>query len=262
MARWRWPSGCGGAPASGFAQSWYVVGRTCTWRHSAAKVAVGTAAGAVVLGISVKAIATLAFALAGTAVVVGVAMHQSRKAAPSLESAAATTSVPVSTAPSPEALAVPPAETVIASASAEPPPVAQPKPKPKRAARRRPVRGTVAPPPAPNATDEAAAVESPLSKPPVEVDPELPEGTFGHELQLLEMARRALGTNPVAALRFLNQHAREFPNGALSHEREVLIIDALRQSGQTDAARTRARSYIAKYPNSLHAERMRGWLEP
>lgn len=72
------------------------------------------------------------------------------------------------------------------------------------------------------------------------------------ETSLLFEARAALGGDPEAALRLLNEHATRFAGGLLTPEREVLAIDALRRLGRAQEAEVRTRQFRARYPNSLH----------
>jgi len=59
----------------------------------------------------------------------------------------------------------------------------------------------------------------------------------------------------------LERARHDFPNGALSQEREALSIEALRELGQTAEARRRAQAFLARYPASPHAPIARGALE-
>lgn len=77
------------------------------------------------------------------------------------------------------------------------------------------------------------------------------------EPQLIERARRALASDPRRALVLAQEHQRRFPSGALSVEREVIVLDALSRSGQTNEALRRARAFEAKYPQSIHLPRVR-----
>jgi len=68
----------------------------------------------------------------------------------------------------------------------------------------------------------------------------------------IDTARSALASgNSAAALAALNRHAREFPRGRLSEEREALTIHALLASGSRDAAAARADAFRRTYPRSL-----------
>jgi hypothetical protein len=49
----------------------------------------------------------------------------------------------------------------------------------------------------------------------------------------------------------------QFPHGVLSQEREVVAIDALTGLGEGAAARSRAQAFLARYPDSPYAARLR-----
>lgn len=74
------------------------------------------------------------------------------------------------------------------------------------------------------------------------------------ELALIEAARAAKG--PRAVIEQLEAHAREFPEGLLVDERELLWTLADCERGQLDAATTRARSFIKRRPSSPLVDRM------
>lgn len=73
-----------------------------------------------------------------------------------------------------------------------------------------------------------------------------------NEAALLDSARSALSTDPQRALALTQEHARRFPHGALSQEREVIAIEALTKLGQTDAAKARGSDFERRYPGSAH----------
>jgi hypothetical protein len=81
--------------------------------------------------------------------------------------------------------------------------------------------------------------------------------TTWDEPQLIERARRALGSDPRRALSLAQEHQRRFPTGALSVEREVIVLEALARTGQTSEALQRARAFEARYPKSIHLRRVR-----
>jgi hypothetical protein len=81
------------------------------------------------------------------------------------------------------------------------------------------------------------------------------------EPQLIERARKALAAEPRRALALAQEHQRRFPAGALSLEREVIVIEALARSGQSGDARRRALAFEAKYPKSIHLPRIRALRE-
>ena len=66
----------------------------------------------------------------------------------------------------------------------------------------------------------------------------------------------ALRTDPERALRLVTEHEARFAGGSLVPEREVLAIEALRSLGRTQEAETRLQRFQARYPNSLHLQRL------
>lgn len=78
------------------------------------------------------------------------------------------------------------------------------------------------------------------------------------EASLLERARRALTADPARALSLTGEHARHFPGGVLSQEREVIAIAALRRLGRTAEANARATRFDRSYPNSAHQHAVDG----
>lgn len=77
------------------------------------------------------------------------------------------------------------------------------------------------------------------------------------EPQLIERARKALGSEPRRALALTREHQRRFPTGALALEREVIALQALARTGQTAEARRRALAFEAHYPKSIHLPQVR-----
>lgn len=72
------------------------------------------------------------------------------------------------------------------------------------------------------------------------------------EHALIEIARAAVGRgNGAAALVVLDQHAREFPRGRMSEEREGLAIQALLVSGRRADARARLDRFRTIFPRSM-----------
>lgn len=69
--------------------------------------------------------------------------------------------------------------------------------------------------------------------------------------------RAALARSPEASLSLLDEHQAEFPEGRLAPERELIAIDALVRRGRADQARARAEAFLARFPTSPHAERVR-----
>lgn len=75
---------------------------------------------------------------------------------------------------------------------------------------------------------------------------------LGHERALLEQARMALARGQTqGALEALEAHAREFPAGRMSEEREALVVQALAQGGRLVEARAKAARFRARFPKSV-----------
>jgi len=74
---------------------------------------------------------------------------------------------------------------------------------------------------------------------------------FDPELRELEVARRALATNPSQALDALRLHGRRYPRSVLSQEREALTVKALVAAGRHAEARAAAASFGQHYPDSM-----------
>jgi hypothetical protein len=82
------------------------------------------------------------------------------------------------------------------------------------------------------------------------------------ESSRLAQARALLRNNDArAAFAALESLRRDLPGGALVQEREVLTIEALHAMGNVEAARTRARDFLARHPKSPHAASARRVLE-
>ena len=109
-------------------------------------------------------------------------------------------------------------------------------------ARRKPQRAR-----APRVLEQAAATDA------VAGDPE-------SELALLRRALGALQSHPNQSLELAAQHERDYAHGIFGQEREVIAIDALLALQRTGAAEARARAFLAHYPRSAHAPRIRALL--
>lgn len=120
--------------------------------------------------------------------------------------------------------------------------------------------------PPPIAPDEPASVaaaalpEPPAGRPARPIT--RPTGDpLARETAMLEEARGLLARSPRRALAALREHETTFPHGQLEAEREVMAIDALGGLGRGDAARRRAQAFLARFPRSPQADRMRSLLE-
>ena len=77
------------------------------------------------------------------------------------------------------------------------------------------------------------------------------------ESALLTEARAYLRNGDAnAAQQTLNKLRSKFPKGVLRQEREVLTIELLSARGNKDAARRRAKAFIAAYPESPHSAQL------
>lgn len=108
-----------------------------------------------------------------------------------------------------------------------------------------------APAPAPAPRDEAT--HEPAPPQPTAAEPAAPPPS---EAALLFKARKAVASQPSAALRLLDQHAALYPDGLLAPEREVLRIETLRRLGRTAEADQRLRAFQTRYPDSIHLRRL------
>jgi hypothetical protein len=82
------------------------------------------------------------------------------------------------------------------------------------------------------------------------------------EIAALDAARNRLNAGePQTALTLLDNYTREFSKPRLALEAEVLRIDALSRSGQTDAARRRAAAFVRNHPKGVLTARVRRYLE-
>lgn len=74
-------------------------------------------------------------------------------------------------------------------------------------------------------------------------------------------ARASLASSPTDALAAVDEHAKRFPRGALSSEREYIRIRALRKQGRNDEAKAFAKKYLAAFPSSPQAPAVKSFLE-
>ena len=83
------------------------------------------------------------------------------------------------------------------------------------------------------------------------------------ELGVIDGVRAALARGDASgALSRLDGYAKAYPRGRLALEAEVLRIDALARSGQGAAASKRAEAFLRRFPNSVLASRVRGYIKP
>ena len=144
-------------------------------------------------------------------------------------------------------------------------------------------RSTPLPPPA-APTVAPVSPEPPLKDPATSTTPEAPShpsstvlvpaarmprrgGATGAdlraELEALDGIRATLaGGNFFKALSLLDAYFQHFHHGRLQLEAEILRIDALARSGQTDGARAYAKEFLRRNPKSVHAARLQSLVGP
>lgn len=81
------------------------------------------------------------------------------------------------------------------------------------------------------------------------------------EIAQLVRMRALLERDPAAAYRLAQRAEREFPRGILAQERQALSIVALARTGASERARTQARQFFARYPQSPLRESVEAALQ-
>jgi hypothetical protein len=77
------------------------------------------------------------------------------------------------------------------------------------------------------------------------------------ELALLARARQYVAKgNHASAFAVISEHARRFPRGRLSEEREALRVTALSRTGRHSEARRAAAAFVRRFPRSVLAPQM------
>ena len=143
-----------------------------------------------------------------------------------------------------------------------------PRPPPTDAVGRAPVPGTTPSSVLPQVPPSQLAAASPTNAPAAVAAPSVRSGpslptplgvdASASELKLLTHARRVVRSAPDRALALTREHAKHYPNGLFSEEREVVAIDALHALGQHAAAAKRAKRFARAYPLSVHRGRLEG----
>jgi len=86
--------------------------------------------------------------------------------------------------------------------------------------------------------------------------------SLAQELAALDAARATMARgDSQGALLLLDGYAKTCPQGRLRLEAELLRIDALAKSGQTQAAKKRAEAFLRHHPGSVLAARARSYTE-
>ncbi|MBN2196042.1 MAG: outer membrane protein assembly factor BamD [Polyangiaceae bacterium] len=105
--------------------------------------------------------------------------------------------------------------------------------------------------------DRSFEVEPPsfANGPAQEPDQDSPS-TLGAEVARLDEARTASRAGDHGeAIRIVEDYRREFPNGALAPDAEVVALEALAKLGERAEVARRAARFLARYPNDPHAGR-------
>ena len=169
----------------------------------------------------------------------------------------------------PEIASAPEPASASAQIAAEPVPVV----KPAAVARPRSATAPAAAPAAPAtpATHEAPeqrpveaaeAIEPPAPAVPLTPAPSVPVRRLAAEVAILDRARTALRRGDTAdATTALDEHAREFTDGALLAEAELVRIETLIRAGEIEAARRRAGDFLVRFPQSPLAKRLRSLVD-
>ncbi|AKU98175.1 hypothetical protein AKJ09_04839 [Labilithrix luteola] len=76
------------------------------------------------------------------------------------------------------------------------------------------------------------------------------------EFALIRRAQLALTDNPTQALALTDEHARTFPNGELTQERELTAVEALARLGRMPEATNRAQALLARFPRTPYVARI------
>lgn len=130
----------------------------------------------------------------------------------------------------------------------------------------------VAPAELPSPRSDAPTIEPPIEAMPLEspakstarpraAPTEITASTLAREKALIQQAWETLAKgDPAAALRVVDTHAREFPEGVLAPERRAVAIVARCKRGDADA-KERAQKFLATDPRSLLSARVRAACE-
>jgi hypothetical protein len=76
------------------------------------------------------------------------------------------------------------------------------------------------------------------------------------ELELLRKAQQAFNRKPSAAEAYLDEHARDYPEGLFVQERDILRIELATLRGERALARTLAQKFAARFPGSTYQRRL------
>jgi len=87
--------------------------------------------------------------------------------------------------------------------------------------------------------------------------------TLADQVRRLDAVRTAYRVGAYnEVIRLVENYHREFPNGVLAPDADVIEIEALVGKQDRAAAARHARAFLAKYPNDPHATMVQQWSEP
>ena len=76
------------------------------------------------------------------------------------------------------------------------------------------------------------------------------------EFELIQRAQDELAPDPARALTILQEHARLFPAGELTQERETMAVEALVRVHRKPEAKARAAALLARFPRTPYVARL------
>jgi hypothetical protein len=76
------------------------------------------------------------------------------------------------------------------------------------------------------------------------------------EFDLIQRAQEKLASEPARALAILQEHARLFPAGELTQERETMAVEALVREHRKPEAKARAEALLARFPRTPYVARL------
>jgi TolA-binding protein len=86
---------------------------------------------------------------------------------------------------------------------------------------------------------------------------------LGPQVAAIDGARRAFAAGDATrALQLVGDYEARYPAGAFTQEAEVLRVEALLRQGDRVGARSAGTRFLAQYPSSPHAARMRALIDP
>jgi hypothetical protein len=111
--------------------------------------------------------------------------------------------------------------------------------------------------PAPVPVPAGVAAEPPRRAAPGKARREEAQESYNAELELMRSAHTAYASRDfTSALVLVGEHARRFPGGLLTEEREALRVRCLLGAGRRSQARVAADSFAARFPRSVLSRRL------